>query len=39
VAHRIADRRVFFFGELVTAVAAIRPVINDPIDRRLSRGS
>jgi hypothetical protein len=25
--------------ELVTAVAAIRPVINDPIDRRLSRGS
>jgi hypothetical protein len=33
MAQRIADRHVLVLSELVTAVAAIRPVIDDRIDR------
>jgi hypothetical protein len=33
VAHRIADRDPLVLGEHVTAVAAIRPMIDDLVDR------
>jgi hypothetical protein len=33
VAHRLTDRHVLAFSELVTAVTAIGPMINNPIDR------